>query len=309
MTNRILVIVVTYNGMKWIDRCLGSVVGHLLPVDVLVVDNGSTDGTAGYIRENYPSVLLHSTGENYGFGKANNIGFRYALDNDYEYVYLLNQDAWVFPETFPVLVEAMKSHPEYGVLSPIQMTASMNRPDPRFAVKCLSLPLEEYRPGVIVDVPFVMAAHWMISRRCLQAVGGFSPAFKHYGEDDNWLQRAVYHGFKIGFLGGAYAVHDRELRPAVKAFRMRLKCVGSLVKISSPLNVLPFRLVFQPLEMLAISAMYLSADVLKEIIPMIRRYPYLVECRRKSMHGAAFLDSDLDPLVLAAPDFKETEKV
>ena len=103
MRNKILVIVVTYNGMKWVDRCLGSLSKSKIPVDVIVIDNGSTDGTPDYIAEYFPEMKIVATGENHGFGRANNIGFRHAMKNGYEYVYLLNQDAWVFPDTFGIL--------------------------------------------------------------------------------------------------------------------------------------------------------------------------------------------------------------
>lgn len=284
MMKRILTIVVTYNGIGWVDRCLGSVEG-----DVFVVDNGSHDGTPEYIKTHYPSVILHCTGENYGFGKANNIGFAYALAQGYDYVYLLNQDAWVFPDTFPALVAAMEANPEYGVLSPVQVTASLERPDPRFAVKCLKKPVDDYESGKIYDVPFVMAAHWMISRRCLETVGGFSPAFRHYGEDDNYLHRALFHGFKVGFLAGTCAVHDRELRPMSKKASMRLKCVASVVKVSNPQNCLCWRLFIQPFELLAISILRLSADVLRFIPGFVASYPRLVRLRRRSMSSGAFL--------------------
>ena len=71
---KVLTIIVTYNGMKWLDRCLGSLRTSSVPSDVLVVDNGSTDGSPAYIQENFPEVMLHCTGENLGFGKANKIG-------------------------------------------------------------------------------------------------------------------------------------------------------------------------------------------------------------------------------------------
>lgn len=233
--------------------------------------------------------MLVNTGENHGFGKANNIGLSYALEKGYDYVYLLNQDAWVFPDTFSRLVDAMEKNPEYGVLSPVQMAASMERPDPRFTVKCLDRPLAEYVPGIVYEVPFVMAAHWMISRRCLETVGGFSPAFRHYGEDDNWLHRASFHGFRTGFLAGSEAVHDREMRPFEKSASMRLKCVASVVKVSNPLNCLPLRLLMQPLELLGISIFRRSADVLKYIVPFVRSYPELIRYRRRSMERGAFL--------------------
>lgn len=286
---RILTIVVTYNGMKWVDRCLGSLSESTLPSDVFVVDNGSADGTCGYIKEHFPSAVLHCSEDNLGFGKANNLGLSYALENGYDYVYLLNQDAWVFPDTFSRLIDAMEKNPEYGVISPVQMAASMERPDPRFAVKCLDRPLAEYVAGNVYEVSFVMAAHWMISRRCLETVGGFSPAFRHYGEDDNWLHRASYHGFKTGFLAGCNAVHDRETRPYVKASAMRLKCVASVVKVSNPVNCLPWRLLLQPMELLAISIMRCSSDVLKFIVPFIRSYPELIDLRRVSKGRRAFL--------------------
>lgn len=286
---KILVIVVTYNGVRWVDRCLGSLYASGMPADVFVVDNGSDDGTCEYVRSHFPAAMLRATGENLGFGKANNLGLSYALENGYDYVYLLNQDAWVFPDTFSLLIDAMEKNPEYGLLSPVQMTASLERPDPRFAVKCLDRPLTEYVSGTIYEVPFVMAAHWMISRRCLEAVGGFSPAFRHYGEDDNWLHRASFHGFKTGFLAGCNAVHDRESRPYVKSSAMRLKCVASVVKVSNPLNCLPWRLSVQPLELLGISILRRSADVLKFIIPFIRTYPELIRYRRMSKDKRAFL--------------------
>lgn len=288
--SRILVITVTYNAMKWVDRCFGSLRDSRHPVDVFVVDNGSSDGTAEYIRNHFPEVMLHCSGENYGFGKANNIGLEYALANGYDYVYLLNQDAWVFPDTFDRLLEAHDAHPEYGILSPVQMTASMERPDPRFKVKCLDKELSAYESGRIYDVDFVMAAHWLVSRRCLLSTGGFSPAFRHYGEDDNFIHRALWKGYKIGFLAGTYAVHDRELRSTPKHAAMRLKCVASVVKLSNPSSCLPFRLVMQPLELLAIAVRYMSSDVLKFIPSFVASCPKIVKLRRESLEEGAFLN-------------------
>lgn len=294
---RILVIVVTYNGMKWVDRCLGSIRRSVMPADVIVIDNGSVDGSCEYIRTNYPEVRLHCTGENFGFGKANNIGFEIAVREGYDYVYLLNQDAWVFPDTFSSLVTAMEADRSYGVLSPMQMAADSDRPDPRFQRRCPEAALNDWknlRTGAsvtpkIYEVKFVMAAHWMISRACLLKVGGFSPSFSHYGEDDNYLHRARYHQFRCGILSVASAIHDREMRPMTKEASMRLKCVASVVKISNPLNCLIWRLMFQPVELLAIAVRYSSPYVLRQIITLLKKYPVLVRNRRLSRSPGAFL--------------------
>lgn len=293
MKPKILTIVVTYNAMKWLDRCLGSLMLSGMPSDVIVIDNGSIDGTAEYIQDNYPDVKFVATGENLGFGRANNIGFLHALKYGYEYVYLLNQDAWIFPETLGTLVTAMEEDRSLGILSPMQMAACLDRPDPRFEKRCPKAALRDmnsrWRSGKVYGVKFVMAAHWMISRECLENVGGFSPAFKHYGEDDNFIHRALYKGYRVGIHSGAKAVHDREMRPVSKEASMRLKCVASVVKVSNPLEKLWFRMMFQPIELLAISIRYRSGSVFKYIFTLIRSYRSLKAIRNESLDDMAFL--------------------
>ena len=129
---KLLVVIVTYNAMQWAERCFDSLRKSTIVPDVFVVDNGSTDGTQTYIHEHYPEVIFQQSKENLGFGKANNIGLQYALDNEYDYVYLLNQDAWVMPDTFEKLIIVHKEHPEYGILSPFQMEANMEHIDKNF---------------------------------------------------------------------------------------------------------------------------------------------------------------------------------
>lgn len=288
VSGRILAIVVTFNGLEWIDRCLGSLMSSQVPTDVMVVDNASKDGTTEYVKEHFPSVKVVECKDNLGFGAANNIGFRHALENGYDYVYLLNQDAWVFPDTFSRLTCAMETDPRYGILSPVQMTASLTSEDQQFRVKCMSAGAV-YEDGKVYEVPFVMAAHWMISRRCLMTVGGFSPVFPHYGEDDDYIHRARYHGFKAGFLMGAKAVHDRENRPCPKEVSMRRKIIISKTKISDPSRFVLIQLLWQPIEMSILSLWHRSWTVLSSIPSLISTYPLLIKSRRQAKRTGAFL--------------------
>ena len=295
MKPEILTVVVTYNAMKWLDRCLGSLRESEVSADVIVIDNGSVDGTCEYVAANYPEVYLVRSEKNLGFGKANNLGFRYALEHNYRYVYLMNQDAWIYGDTFEVLTSAMESDRSIGILSPMQMTASGDRPDMRFERKCPAKAIEDLfgavTDGKVYDTKFVMAAHWMVSRECLQKVGGFSPAFPHYGEDDNFIHRARLKGYRVCVHSGAKAVHDREMRPQSREASMRLKCVASVVKISNPLNCLWLRLMFQPVELISISLRYRSWTVFRYISTLISSYRMLVRLRRESFADGAFLQS------------------
>lgn len=276
--NDILVIIVTWNSSACVGKCLESLRTSSVPVDALVVDNGSSDGTAGLIRKDFPEVAVIEAGDNLGFGRANNIGFRYALERPYDYVYLLNSDAWLEKDTLERMLE--DSH-GFDLMSPVQKSAGGSL-DPNFEARC----------GKYVqrgEVPFVMAAHWLIPRRTLETVGGFSPAFAHYGEDDNWIHRLHWHGMRCGIVSAASAVHDRGSREMTKGQRMRLKCVAAAVKVSDPGACLVWRLVREPLELIGMSVKNLSLIPLCHIPELIKRYPELIRFRTASRQKGAFL--------------------
>lgn len=225
---RILVVVVTYNPHEWVNRCFGSLRTSVMNVDALVVDNNSTDGGVMEIQEKYPEVMIYRSRKNLGFGQANNVGLRYALEKGYDYVYLLNQDAWVLSDTLQTLVSVAEKHDEYGILSPMQLEKDEKTYESLFYkyVICsdnLRCSLHEKLYNVdtleeVYDIPFAMAAHWLVTKRCLQTVGGFSPTFFHYGEDNNYIHRVFFHGFKLGLVPYAKAVHDSGMK-SVKELR------------------------------------------------------------------------------------------
>ena len=111
---KILVIIVSYNFERWIDRCLNSLRQSEQQADVVVIDNASQDRTVSLIESRYPEVRLIKSKENLGFGRANNIGMKIALKEGYDAVFLLNQDAWIDAKVLGELSELSRSHPRYG---------------------------------------------------------------------------------------------------------------------------------------------------------------------------------------------------
>lgn len=221
MNVKLFVIVVTYKGKQWYDRCFASLQESTLPVQIVVVDNASNDGSVEYIKENYPEIHLIESDENLGFGRANNLGMRYALDQGCDFVFLLNQDAWVEPDTFGKLLDIHGNHLEYGILSPIHLNAEKTGiekgllnylDDKKITDKRLLEDLYFHRLKDVYDTTYVNAAAWLLPRNTLETVGGFDPIFSHYGEDDNYLQRVRFHGLKIGICPSCVAVHDTERR-------------------------------------------------------------------------------------------------
>jgi len=211
------VIIVTYNGVKWIEKCIQSVSNSKYPVDIIIVDNGSTDLTLDLIYSICEPLKVIKTEENLGFGKANNVGIEYGYENGFDYFFLLNQDAYVHEESIGHLIETLESKQEIGILSPIHLNGKGDALDYGFKAGIKSKALssdygdKNWRQN-LYDVRFVNAAAWMISRATLKKVGLFHPIFFHYGEDKNYASRVKYYGLKITIDRRAFINHDREKR-------------------------------------------------------------------------------------------------
>jgi len=210
----VIAIVVTYNGERFIDRCLLSLLNCSLINHVIVVDNCSTDNTK--MKVNRYSVEKIYLTENIGFGAANNIGIKNAIRNKADYIFLLNQDAWIEKNTIRYIVEMFDRKPEYGIMSPIHVSVSGNKLDYMFS-KCLCPDnTPDYYSDLyggnlkkVYETKFTNAAAWMISSECIKKIGGFDPIFFLYGEDEEFAMRTRRNGFKIGIVTDAIIYHDR----------------------------------------------------------------------------------------------------
>lgn len=83
--------------------------------NIIIVDNGSTDGSESVLKSRFPAVTIIQTGTNLGFAGGNNIGIRQALESGVDYIWLLNNDAEVAPEALTRLIETMETHPTAGI--------------------------------------------------------------------------------------------------------------------------------------------------------------------------------------------------
>ncbi len=244
---KVLVIVVTYNGMKWIDKCLSSIKDSSVSLDAMVIDNASDDETPHYVSVNYPEIKLVENRRNLGFGQANNMGLQYALDNGYDYVYLLNQDAWLMPDTIERLIKVNLENPDFGILSPLQLDPDMQHIEEEVGYRLSDCPtgkelIDDACFNRLRDVYAVMhipAAHWLMSREAIWRNGGFSPTFYHYGEDYNYADRLHYHNMKVGAVLTARGVHDKGFRIIPKEKQMLLATIQimkSLSDINKPMG-------------------------------------------------------------------------
>lgn len=217
---KVFAIVVTWNGMRfdWINKCLSSLQKSDIHVQIIVVDNCSSDNSVEYVQDNFPAIQLISSSENIGFGAANNLGLEKALQLGGEYFFLLNQDAWVNTNTIRMLVEQSQNNPEFGILSPIHLNGKGNALEEFFESRIVPSNCPDlYSDFVLNQVRdkiyksgFINAAAWLLTKECVKKVGGFSPIFYHYAEDDNFVQRLFSKKLMIGVYPKVFIFHDKE---------------------------------------------------------------------------------------------------
>jgi GT2 family glycosyltransferase len=208
--------------MQWIKHTLSSIRNLNEKYETIVVDNNSQDNTVQFIEKNFPEVLLVKENKNHGFGKANNIGIKKALVLGADYVFLLNQDAYLESNTIEELLKVFNTNEKIGVASPIHLNGNGSALDKLFSTyvapklsndPCLfmsdsyNLQLSKY-----YEVDFVNAAAWLLSRECIEKIGLFDPLFYHYGEDVNYCQRLKYFNYKLVIVPESRIYHDREDR-------------------------------------------------------------------------------------------------
>jgi hypothetical protein len=199
----VVAVVLTWNGRRWIEPCLDALLASDYPaLDVIVVDNGSTDGTLAAVAAYRPRLRLLENGRNLGYAAGNNIGLRAAREAAAEFVALINQDTRVDPGWLTPLVEAAIADDRRGLLSPVQWDYDGRGLDRAFralvaaadpgAAEALGA---GERVGGVIAVPTVIGAALLLRRRVIEEVGGFDPIYFVYYEEADLCRRARWRGF------------------------------------------------------------------------------------------------------------------
>ncbi len=187
--------------------------------DVLVVDNDSSDATLSLIPES-PNIIIKKNEKNIGFGKANNLGFKFALERNYDFVFLINQDAYLVEALTEKLASLISDEDNIGIVSPIQMNVTGKSVEVNFDKFCYQ---QSFYNKIVSDliihgykkkyypVEFIQAAAWFIPISTLNIIGGFDPIFFHYGEDNNYTQRVRFAGLSVVIHTESRICHDSNI--------------------------------------------------------------------------------------------------
>ncbi len=220
--------IVTYQARDYLQACLRSIVAHTRGVnfEVVVVDNGSTDGTAELLRQDFTGVTLIKNVENRGFTHPANQAMQAAQG---DYVLLLNPDTLIYDDAFTLLVGFLQADPQVGIAGPkvLNPDGSLQKPCRRsearpWDVITYFLGLAERFPhdkrfsGYIMgyldedtshEVQGVSGSCMLIRRAVLDQVGYFDERFFAYQEDADYCLRARKAGWKVYYFPQARVTH------------------------------------------------------------------------------------------------------
>jgi N-acetylglucosaminyl-diphospho-decaprenol L-rhamnosyltransferase len=218
------IIVVNWNTRELLRQCLRAVQETIegITYEVIVVDNGSTDGSREMLRAEFPGTVLIENVENQGFARANNQGIRASRGR---YILLLNSDAVLRPGAAARMIREFETHPTTGVVG-----ARLLNPDGSFQASYADFPtlrgefLLLTRLSRIVygptfpsyperasrtrrEVDWVFGACLMIRRTAIETVGLLDEEYFMYTEETDWCFRVRRAGWSVVYLPDAEVVH------------------------------------------------------------------------------------------------------
>jgi GT2 family glycosyltransferase len=215
MLPSVYIIILSYNGSRWLESCLASVQATEYPnFKVILVDNASNDNSVESVRNRYPQVTVIINNHNYGFSEGNNIGIRSALSAGADYVVLLNQDTRVTPRWLSELVSVGESDKRIGILGAVQLKYdnddlnSWTMSAMREHLGQLEYPTRPTTP-LWIPVKWVEGACFAIKREVLEKIGLLDPIYFAFYEEIDFCRRASYHGFAVALVPRSRIHHYR----------------------------------------------------------------------------------------------------
>jgi GT2 family glycosyltransferase len=208
------IIIVNWNGLKHLPRCLEALVRQTFTdFEVLVIDNGSTDKSVDGLEQRWPDIKVTRLNQNVGFAAANNLGAHLARGH---WLALLNSDAFPEPDWLEKLLRAAERHPECSFFASRQLQAN----SPQLldgagdAVHISGLAWRRYAgyPAASFglesrEVFSPCAAAALYSRQVFLQVGGFDEDFFSYHEDVDLGFRLRLQGFRCLYVPDAVVKH------------------------------------------------------------------------------------------------------
>jgi GT2 family glycosyltransferase/2-polyprenyl-3-methyl-5-hydroxy-6-metoxy-1,4-benzoquinol methylase len=215
---KVSVVILNWNGMKDTLECLSTVRQLDYPnYEIIIVDNGSNDGSVDAISKQYPDITLLQIATNLGYAGGNNVGISWALEHGADYVFVLNNDTIVDKYLLSHLVEAGFLDSQLGIIGPtnyyynspkkIWAIGAMITHTPQFNYKVIGDGDDGSKWGVHLQIDALVGSAMLIRRNVFESIGLFDERFFLCWEEFDFCERARNVGYKCLFVPEAKIWH------------------------------------------------------------------------------------------------------
>ncbi len=258
----VYIVVLNYQMRDQVINCVRSLRKISYPnYRIVVVDNGSGDDIVEAVKRQFPSVIVMQTGANLGYTGGNNAGIRYALDNDADYVLVVNPDTEVVnPRFVDEMVTQMETHPLIGIAGPRVFLHEKGRVQNtvlfapglwrntanwfRYRIRPKSL---EYSGDEMADAEVLNGVCLLIRAECLRQIGLFDERIFMYIEDADMDYRARARGWRVSYLPIDSVVHLQKQMgyhmTGMVSFLLKRNSVYFLCKIGKRLDAWSYAII------------------------------------------------------------------
>ena len=209
---RIFAVVLNWNGWRDTLECLKSLQALDYPdLEIVLVDNGSTDDSVGRLRAQHATLPILETGRNLGFAGGSNVGIRYALQEGADYVWLLNNDTVVAPDALSHMVGTAEADSTVGLVGSVLRYAHEPARVQAWGggrVRwLLGIPQHLTDAAAAARSDYIVGASLLIRREVLERIGLLDEGFFLYWEDADFGLRARRAGWRLAVAGDAVVYH------------------------------------------------------------------------------------------------------
>jgi len=267
--SRIAIIIVNYNGLDYLADCLNSLTSLDYPQNdyqIFFIDNASTDDSLAYVKKNFPDLKIITKDKNLGFAQGNNIGMQKAIEQGFDYVFLINQDTITDKDVLQKLVAKAESEENIAAVQPRLMlypdkdkVNSIGNAIHYLGFGFSSGGYQLYDQSLqCKQITYASGAAVLIKTKVLEKIGLFDPDFFMYHEDLDLGWRMRMAGYKIILVPQTVVYHKYQFSKSIKKYyfmeRNRFICVlenykwGTIVLITPACLIMELGLFFFALK-------------------------------------------------------------
>ncbi len=207
------VVVVAFQSLEDLERCIPTVLSQDISVEVIVIDNGPDDGTESWLRRDHPQVRYLRAASNGGYAAGNNLGVGLARA---DHTLILNPDVELLPGALATLLATARAHPNAFINAQLrQPDGSLNAcgNDMHYTgiVSCRALGDSPDLHQDLEDIPLLSGAAFLVPTSLYHHLGGFDELYFMYHEDTDLSLRARLQGLRLLCDNGAVAIHRYRL--------------------------------------------------------------------------------------------------